>query len=304
VPVTFKYISCGEVCTAAISNKGELFTWGSGGHGRLGHGNTETITKPTLIKSVETIAFAQVSVGFNHMLALTDTGWVYAWGAGLHGELGYGGRRRQLKPIEVPLPEKMKQVTAGYEVSFAIGMSGALYVWGNCEFGTAGIGRKVGVLDKPYKAQTDVKFKQIAVSQYHVIALGAGEGNPPPGWSLESEMVDPDAAVVPEGEEKPIMSVEALQRLARTMEGNIFDLERKYGYKKTPEEIQADKDVAEAELKKTQEERAALIAKRDKVKEAVRNSVNIDTPNKKPPPPAAATTGASESSQAAPTLDQ
>jgi len=139
VPVTFKYISCGEYCTAAISStaffflalraslitlpvdKGELFTWGSGGHGRLGHGNTETVTKPTLVKAVETINFAQVSVGFNHMLGLTDTGWVYAWGAGLHGELGYGGRRRQLKPIEVPCPEKMKQVVAGYEVSFAIG---------------------------------------------------------------------------------------------------------------------------------------------------------------------------------------
>jgi len=280
VPVTFKYISCGEFVTAAISNKGELFTWGSGGHGRLGHGNTETINKPTLIKSVETVAFAQVSVGFNHMLGLTDTGWVYAWGAGLHGELGYGGRRRQLKPVEVPLPEKMKQVIAGYEVSFAIGTSGALYVWGNCEWGTAGIGRRVGVIDKPFKVQTDVKFKHIAVSQHHVISLGAGEGNPPPSWTLESETVDPDAAVVPDGEEKPIASVEALQRLARTLEGNIFDLERKYRYKKTPEEIQADKDAAEATQKKAQEERAALIAKRDKAKEAVRASVNIEVPNK------------------------
>lgn len=38
-------------------------------------------------------------------------------------------------------------------------VSGTLYVWGNCEFGTAGIGRRVGVIDKPFKVQTDVKFK-------------------------------------------------------------------------------------------------------------------------------------------------
>jgi len=286
IPATFRSISCGEYCTAAISNKGELYTWGSGGHGRLGHGNTETVNKPTLVKSVETVAFAQVSVGFNHMLALTDTGWVYAFGAGLYGELGYGGRRRQLKPIEVPLPEKMKQVTAGYEVSFAIGMSGALYVWGNCQHGTAAVGRNVGVIDKPFKVQTDVKFKQIAVSQNHVVALGAGEGTAPPGWSIESESVDPDAAVVPEGEEKPIASVEALQRLARTLEGNIFVLERKYGYKKTPEEIQADKDGADEVVKKAQEERAVLLAKREKAKEAVRQSVNIDAPQKASAPAA------------------
>lgn len=151
IPVTFKSVVCGEFSTAAISNKGELYTWGAGGHGRLGHGHTDNVGKPTLVKSVETVAFAQVSVGFNHMLALTDTGWVWAWGAGLHGELGYGGRRRQLKPIEVPCPEKMKQVVAGYEVSFAIGMSGALYVWGNAEFGTAGVGRRIGIIDKPLK---------------------------------------------------------------------------------------------------------------------------------------------------------
>lgn len=113
-----------------------------------------------------------------------------------------------------------------------------------------------------------------------MIALGAGEGNPPPGWTLESELVDPDAAVVPEGEEKPIASVEALQRLARTLEGNIYDLERQYRYKKTPEEIEAEKEAAEAAQKKAQEERAALLAKRDKAREAIRASVNIETPNK------------------------
>jgi len=97
---------------------------------------------------------------------------------------------------------------------------------------------------------------------------------------LETELTDPDAAVVPEGEEKPIASVEALQRLARTLEGNIFDLERKYGYKKTPEEIAADKAAADAKLKQLQDARAALVAKRDAAKEAIKTAVNVPQPSK------------------------
>lgn len=119
------------------------------------------------------------------------------------------------------------------------------------------------------------------MSQHHVIALGAGDGNPPPGWSLESELVDPDAAVVPEGEEKPIMTVEAIQRLARTLEGNIYDLERKYGYKKTPEELEAEKQALEEEQRKQQEERALLLAKRENAREVIRNSINIEAAPKK-----------------------
>lgn len=182
--VTFKYVACGEHCTAAISNKGELFTWGSGGHGRLGHGNVENVGKPQIVKSVELVNFAQVSCGFNHMLALTETGWVYSWGAGLHGELGNGSRRRQTVPKEIECPEKMKAVVAGYEVSFAVGMSGALYVWGNTEFGTLGNGKLVGILDRPIKVDTNITVKTLVASKMHVLVLGSGKASSPAGWSL------------------------------------------------------------------------------------------------------------------------
>ena len=36
--VTVAYIACGQYHTAAVSNSGRLFTWGSGKWGQLGHG--------------------------------------------------------------------------------------------------------------------------------------------------------------------------------------------------------------------------------------------------------------------------
>jgi alpha-tubulin suppressor-like RCC1 family protein len=34
----------------AIADNGDVYTWGAGGSGRLGHGNIETLIKPKKIK--------------------------------------------------------------------------------------------------------------------------------------------------------------------------------------------------------------------------------------------------------------
>ena len=42
-------VSCGTGHSAAVSVNGELFTWGQGDDGRLGHGDTNNQTKPKLV---------------------------------------------------------------------------------------------------------------------------------------------------------------------------------------------------------------------------------------------------------------
>ena len=39
-------IACGSSHSAAIISNGELYTWGMGEYGRLGHGDTTTQLKP------------------------------------------------------------------------------------------------------------------------------------------------------------------------------------------------------------------------------------------------------------------
>ena len=39
-------IACGTGHSAAITTNGELYTWGQGDHGRLGHGDTVSQPKP------------------------------------------------------------------------------------------------------------------------------------------------------------------------------------------------------------------------------------------------------------------
>ncbi len=44
-----KEISCGSNYSAAITSNGELYTWGQGAHGRLGHGDKANQSKPKLV---------------------------------------------------------------------------------------------------------------------------------------------------------------------------------------------------------------------------------------------------------------
>eukprot|EP01124_Arcella_intermedia_P020538 TRINITY_DN28025_c0_g1_i1.p1 TRINITY_DN28025_c0_g1~~TRINITY_DN28025_c0_g1_i1.p1 ORF type:complete len:440 (-),score=107.13 TRINITY_DN28025_c0_g1_i1:39-1328(-) len=196
--VTFRNIDCSDTAGAAITTKGELYTWGNGSNGKLGHGNVRNYDQPELVKELKDIPLLHISLGTHHTLALSETKQVYAWGAGLHGELGLGGRRRQLKPQLVPSKEKFSTVLAREEISFAISASGVLFSWGNGVGGLLGNGRKVGnVLVPTALSQNTIEFKSISASKKHVIALGTGAHKLPwDNWTSEDELVDPDASKV------------------------------------------------------------------------------------------------------------
>ena len=124
-PPRFVSASCGDLFTAAITASGALYTWGHGGHGRLGHGPRfsakdccYTPRQVERFNDAEGLALSQpgrdppsvaeVSCGWTHsVLKLTD-GRVCAWGQGNVGQLGQGAARRVdcLVPTIVELPRE------------------------------------------------------------------------------------------------------------------------------------------------------------------------------------------------------
>ena len=99
-------ISCGTVHNLALTDDGEIFSWGSFQGGQLGlsshllmqtnlNNNKETtlyLNTPTLIPyfSKNRIIIEKISCGEAHSLALSDKGRVYSWGFGSNGQLGLG----------------------------------------------------------------------------------------------------------------------------------------------------------------------------------------------------------------------
>lgn len=66
-------IACGSSHSAAITSSGELYTWGLGEYGRLGHGDSVTQLKPKLVCFV--LQYVDISLAVSpqlHFFKLID----------------------------------------------------------------------------------------------------------------------------------------------------------------------------------------------------------------------------------------
>ena len=119
--------------SAALNNKGEMFTWGSGEFGRLGY---ETETKqqkvPRILKYFSNKKILKVSLGGYHVGALTSEGGLYTWGRGINGQLGHSNIHNEETPKEVKfLPGiQIMNVSCGENHTLAVSSEGYVFAWG------------------------------------------------------------------------------------------------------------------------------------------------------------------------------
>ena len=80
--------------SAAISSAGELYTWGKGRYGRLGHGDSEDQSRPKIVEALKAHRVLNVACGSGdaQTLCITDDDSVWSWGDGDYGKLGRGKR--------------------------------------------------------------------------------------------------------------------------------------------------------------------------------------------------------------------
>lgn len=85
----------------ALTNKGEVYTFGQGWDGQLGHSNSIVELKPKKIVQMEMLKIIQVAAGNAHSILLTDQGHVYTFGKGESGQLGHSSINNERKPKQV-----------------------------------------------------------------------------------------------------------------------------------------------------------------------------------------------------------
>jgi hypothetical protein len=82
-------INAGQWHSCAINSEGELFTWGVGFQGRLGHGTKDPCFTPTKVTgALDGHRIVDVACGSFHTVALTETGIVFCWGDNANGQCG------------------------------------------------------------------------------------------------------------------------------------------------------------------------------------------------------------------------
>lgn len=76
----------------------QVFSWGEGEDGKLGHNNRLSLDKPRLIEGLKSKRIRDIACGSSHSAAITSNGELYTWGLGEYGRLGHGDNVTQLKP--------------------------------------------------------------------------------------------------------------------------------------------------------------------------------------------------------------
>ncbi|KAJ0013026.1 hypothetical protein NQD34_017360 [Periophthalmus magnuspinnatus] len=133
-PLVGKVVACvsaGYRHSAAVTSDGELYTWGEGDFGRLGHGDSQSRNVPTLVKDISSVG--QVTCGSSHTIAVAQDGrTVWSFGGGDNGKLGHGDTNRVYRPkvIEALQGFIIRKVCAGSQSSLALTSAGQVFAWG------------------------------------------------------------------------------------------------------------------------------------------------------------------------------
>lgn len=169
-------IACGSSHSAAISNSGELYTWGLGEYGRLGHGDNMTQLKPKLVQSLCGHRVVQVACGSRdaQTLALTEDGLVFSWGDGDFGKLGRGGSEGCFTPHQIERLNDMNvvQIECGAQFSLALTKCGEVWTWGKGDYYRLGHGTDQHIRKPtPIQGLRGKKVVHVAVGAIHCLAV-------------------------------------------------------------------------------------------------------------------------------------
>ena len=78
----FTMVSCGDRHTAVISESKNVYTFGSGPHGQLGHGDGLDSLFPKRVEALAAVAIKTLNCGSTTTAAVTESGELYLWGFG------------------------------------------------------------------------------------------------------------------------------------------------------------------------------------------------------------------------------
>ncbi len=147
-----------------VAHAGPLLAWGDNQFGELGDGTVMNESAPIAVNPPGDLrAVSARATAFS--VAVAANGQVWAWGRGMHGELGNGAMKTRHRPVMVKLPKgvQVKTVRVGFEFAVAVTTDGRVLTWGDGSAGDLGTG-KCKPSDVPVFAALPSGAKVVAVA--------------------------------------------------------------------------------------------------------------------------------------------
>ena len=128
-----KFISAGFAHSAAVTDAGELFTWGLGEFGALGVNSRDNLWSPMRVAfpDVPNAHVYRASCGMKHTAMIDDKGRLYTAGSNENGQLGTGHKRGELMPALITtINDRMVQISAGIAHTLVLTKTGRVFAMG------------------------------------------------------------------------------------------------------------------------------------------------------------------------------
>jgi alpha-tubulin suppressor-like RCC1 family protein len=186
----------GEYHSLAYTADGKLFSWGAGGGGSLGTGDTRNAKAPQEVPYFSSRKVKMIGCGYAHSIVLTQTGEMFTFGVGTYGQLGLNGTHMEIDPQRVKPPRgagRWTAIAAGAHHSLAVTHKGRIYAWGQNKYGQLGLSgtsewqtpqRVRGLIDdeKEWKVLAAGDRYSIAVGKSGKVYMWGNNHNAEEGW--------------------------------------------------------------------------------------------------------------------------
>lgn len=183
------HISCGPWHTAIVTSSGQLFTFGDGTFGSLGHGDHSSTNIPREVETLRGLRTLKVACGVWHTAAVVEiitensnsthpngsaSGKLFTWGNGDKGQLGHGNKESTLVPESIAslVDVCFCQVVCGHNITIGLTTTGRVYAMGSNVFGQLGSPNADGKLPTCIEGNIGNCFvEEISCGSYHAAAL-------------------------------------------------------------------------------------------------------------------------------------
>ncbi|XP_060193697.1 PH, RCC1 and FYVE domains-containing protein 1 isoform X1 [Lycium barbarum] len=170
-------ISIGRSHASLVTKQGEVFCWGEGKNGRLGHKLDMDTARPKLVDSLNGVRVKSVTCGEYQTCALTLSGELYTWGDNSFGAESAGEEKKRSHW----LPNRICGSLDGVKISYVacaewhtaiVSTSGKLFTYGDGTFGVLGHGNLQSVA-KPKEVESlrGLWVKCVACGPWHTAAV-------------------------------------------------------------------------------------------------------------------------------------
>ncbi|KAL2521966.1 Regulator of chromosome condensation (RCC1) family with FYVE zinc finger domain [Forsythia ovata] len=168
-------ISLGRKHAALVTKQGDVFCWGEGRRGRLGHKVDTDITWPKIVDSLIGVHVDSVACGEYQTCALTSSGELYTWGDNCSTDLADHNKR------SLWLPHRLYGSLDGVTISHVacgewhtaiVSTSGKVFTYGDGTFGVLGHGNLQSVSHpKEIESLKGLRVKTVACGSWHTAAI-------------------------------------------------------------------------------------------------------------------------------------